>query len=377
MPGVTRAKLAAAAGRGEGTGDAARDEAARAALEAWFARVARDLPWRRTRDPYAILLSEVMLQQTRVETVVPYFERFLARFPDVRALADAPVDDVLSLWSGLGYYRRARGLHLAAREIVARYGGRVPAEASDLRSLPGVGAYTAGAVSSIAFGRREPLVDGNVARVLSRLDGLEEDPKSAAGARRLWETAARLVPDREPGKWNEALMELGATICAPRDPRCGDCPLRAVCRAHRDGREAELPVVRAKKASPRVRVVAAVVLHEGEVLFARRAEGGLFGGLWEPPMVEAPGLSAARAALAVAGLPIEGVRLRSAGRVRHVLSHRDLDVLVVHGVARDRPVVPSVLAGAYERAAWRAPDAEGFGTSTLARKVLALALGGG
>jgi A/G-specific adenine glycosylase len=364
---------------GEGTAvaegaDPARDAAAQRALVAWFRAAQRDLPWRRDRDPYRVLLSEVMLQQTRVETVIPYFERFLARFPDFAALASAPVDDVLALWSGLGYYRRARVLHLAAKEIVARYGGSVPADAAALRALPGVGAYTAGAVASLAFGLREPLVDGNVARVLSRLEALEDDAKSAAGARRLWEVAARLVPGDAPGPWNEGLMELGATVCLPREPRCEACPLAALCRAREAGRQAELPVVRAKKKPTRVRAVATVVEHGGEILFARRAEGGLFGGLWEPPMVEAATLADARAALAAAGLALETVRLRTAGRVKHVLSHRELDVLVVHGVAAERPIAPKAIAPAYERLAWRAPGAEGVGTSTLARKVLARAL---
>lgn len=314
-----------------------------------------------------------MLQQTRVETVIPYYERFLLRFPEVCALAAAPVDEVLELWAGLGYYRRARGLHLAAREIVARYGGRLPSDALELRTLPGVGEYTAGAIASIAFGRREPLVDGNVARVLSRLEHLEADPKSAAGSRRLWKIAARLVPAREPGAWNEALMELGATICTPREPRCVACPLRALCLGRLAGREAELPTGRAKKSSPIVHLVAAVVWHEGEVLLARRPEGGLFGGLWEPPMAEGATLAAARAGLRAAGVDLTGVRLASGGRVRHVLSHRVLDVLVADGVATTRFDVGDAPAGAYERAAWCSLAAPGFGMSTLARKVLACA----
>ena len=340
-------------------------------LGAWYDEVARDLPWRRTRDPYAVWLSEIMLQQTRVETVVPYFERFLARFPDVGSLAAAPLDDVLGLWSGLGYYRRARQLHAAAREVTERWGGALPASAAELRTLSGVGAYTAGAVASIAFDRREPLVDGNVARVLARLEGIDDDVRGAEGARRLWEAAARLVPEDRPGRFNQALMELGATVCSPRAPRCEACPVRARCVAAEEGRQDALPVVSPKRAPRAVRVVAAVIRHGGRVWLARRVESGLFGGLWEPPMVEARSIAAARAALAGAGIAAD-VRVRRAGEVKHVLSHRALQVLVVAGSVerawRDRRLD----AAAYERAAWLAPDAA-LGVSTLARKVLAAA----
>ncbi len=264
-----------------------RDRALAAALAAWFDATSRDLPWRRERAPYAVWLSEVMLQQTRVDTVVPYFQRFLARFPDVRALAAAPLDDVLHLWSGLGYYRRARQLHATAREVTERHGGVFPAEAPALRALPGIGAYTAGAIASIAYGRREPLVDGNVARVLARLEGIGEPIKSPSAVRRVWAIAARLLPDEQPGRFNEALMELGAMVCTPRDPRCDACPVSRFCAARAAGRERELPVVARKAAVPVVPAVAAVlVAPDGRILFARRREGGLFGGLWEPPMVE-------------------------------------------------------------------------------------------
>jgi A/G-specific adenine glycosylase len=360
-----------------------RDAAIARDLCAWFDGAARDLPWRRRREPYAVWLSEVMLQQTRVETVVPYFERFLARYPDVTALARADLDDVLSLWSGLGYYRRARELHLCAREVTERYGGALQADADRLRGLPGIGAYTAGAISSIAYGRREPLVDGNVARVLARLEGIEAPAGTAAGSKALWAAAARLVPASMPGKFNEALMELGATVCTPRDPRCDACPLRGPCVARVSGRQAELPVVTPKRKVPVVKMVAAVVGGGHRVLFARRAEGGLFGGLWEPPMVEAPSLARARGALAAVGVGATGIDLQRKGRVRHVLSHKELDVTVAAGEVREGEMREmerprrgkKALAAPYERLAWLDPEAPGVGVSTLARKILAAARG--
>src|SRR6185437_921732 len=184
-------------------------------------------------------------------------------------------------------YRRARQLHATAKEVAARHGGVLPAEAEALRALPGIGAYTAGAISSIAYGRREPLVDGNVARVLARLEGMDEPVRSPSAVRRLWAIAARLLPDEQPGRFNEALMELGATVCTPRDPRCDVCPVARFCVARAQGREQDLPVVEQKRAVPVVEAVAAVLRDgEGRILLARRKEGGLFGGLWEPPMVE-------------------------------------------------------------------------------------------
>jgi A/G-specific adenine glycosylase len=312
-----------------------------------------------------------MLQQTRVETVIPYFERFLARYPDVKALAGANLDDVLSLWSGLGYYRRARELHAAAREVTERYGGSLPSEAGELQKLSGIGAYTAGAIASIAFGRVAPLVDGNVARVLARVEGIDLDIRSTEGSRALWATAARLVPSEAPGRFNEALMELGATTCTPRDPRCLICPIRKFCSAAATGRQGELPVVAEKKKVPVVAVIAAVIHHGSSVFMARRAEGGLFGGLWEPPMVEAPSLEEALSALSGAGIDMGEVDLRKAGRVRHILTHKEMNVLVVTGEARSRfNLNPSPRTAPYERADWLDPSTAGVGISTLARKIL-------
>jgi A/G-specific adenine glycosylase len=344
------------------------------ALGAWFDASARDLPWRRHRTPYAVWVSEVMLQQTRVETVVPYYERFLRRFPDVGALAAAHLDDVLHLWSGLGYYRRARQLHAAAREVTERYGGAFPREAILLRALPGVGAYTAGAIASLAYGAREPLVDGNVARVLARVEGIEEPIKSPGAVKHLWALAGLLVPEDRPGRFNEALMELGATVCLPRGPRCEACPLASFCRAHAAGREALLPVLAAKRAVPEVRAVAAVLFDaRGRVLFARRQEDGLFGGLWEPPMVEGfASLPPARRAFAAMGVPLGRARMMEAGRVLRVLSHRRMVVTVLVGEGRARGPMRAALGPPYEKAAWLDPADPGVGVSTLAKAVLAL-----
>ncbi len=363
----------------EATDPAARDHGVAAALGAWFDVEARDLPWRRAREPYAVWLSEIMLQQTRVDTVVPYFQRFLRRFPDVRALAAAEIDDVLHLWSGLGYYRRARQLYATAREVTERHGGVFPSDAPGLRGLPGIGAYTAGAIASIAYGKREPLVDGNVARVLARLEGIADPVKSPAVVRRLWAAAARLLPGDRPGRFNEALMELGATVCTPRDPRCDACPVARFCVARGSGREREIPVTESKRAVPTVEAVAVVLADAaGQLLFARRREGGLFGGLWEPPMVEGSASpAAARARLAALGLRLGRGRLREAGQVTHVLTHRRMLVTVRVG---ERAAVPervlpvgAARGAPCEKAAWLDPAEPGVGVSTLARKVIAAA----
>lgn len=360
----------AAAGGGE------RDRDIAAALVAWFDRVARDLPWRRTRDPYAIWLSEVMLQQTRVETVIPYYERFLARYPTVFDLASAEIDDVLSLWSGLGYYRRARVLHLAAREVAARHDGALPRDVGALRALPGVGAYTAGAIASIAYDQPVPLVDGNVARVLSRVEGIDDDIRGAAGTKKLWAAAGRLVAGAagrvQPGRFNQSLMELGATVCLPRNPRCDACPINGACVARALGRQGELPVISPKRDVPMVAMIAAVVRSGDRVLFVRRAEGGLFGGLWEPPMVEAGSLEDARALLAQVGVASDAP-LREVGRVRHILTHRRLDVTVARADVAAPWRCRAKLADPYEKAAWLDPSVLDIGVSKLARKVLSVA----
>jgi A/G-specific adenine glycosylase len=341
----------------------------RAALLAWYRTARRQLPWRDTRDPYRVWVSEIMLQQTRVETVVPYFGRFLERFPRLDALAKAPLDEVLLGWSGLGYYRRARQLHLAAREVVERYGGALPARAEQLRQLPGIGRYTAGAIASIAFDERVALVDGNVTRVLARFAALDDDMRSARGQAGVWALAEELVPRRDPGDFNQALMELGATVCTPTHPACGSCPLETRCQAARHGRVAELPRLAPKKPPRALACVALVARGRGGRLWlGRRVPEGLFGGLWEPPLVEANDVAGARPLLQSHGLGIRAA-LEECGQVSHVLSHRRLSVRVVRAAASavNAPRRPS---GPYDLLGWRRLG--DVALSRLAQKVLSV-----
>lgn len=295
-------------------------------LLAWYDANARDLPWRRTRDPYAIWVSEIMCQQTRVDTVVPYYERFLARFPGPTDLAAADEDEVMSLWSGLGYYRRARLLHAGVKEVVASYGGEVPRDAGARRALPGIGRYTAGAIGSVAFGLPEAIVDGNVARVLSRLHVLDAPLGTATSDKSLWALAAALAQGPRPGDLNQAVMELGAMVCTPRSPSCGECPVRAECQALADGRVDELPVPKKKKKPREVTMVAVVPRSRGATWLVK-GKGSLFGGLFGVPTGEGEGLAAAREVLAASGISGRVVDI-APPRVNHVLSHRRLDVQV-------------------------------------------------
>ena len=255
-----------------------------AALLAWFARVRADLPWRHRDDPYAVWVSEVMLQQTQVATVVPYYKRFLARFPNVQALAAAPIDEVLRLWQGLGYYRRAHMLHRAAQIVVAEHGGQLPRDPRTLQKLPGVGRYTAGAVASLAYGVDTPALDGNVIRVLARLTDLADDVGRSATQRRLWALAEALLPHGRAAAWNEGLMELGRRVCTPKSPRCAECPLAEHCEARRRGTQAERPLKGRARKLPHYDVTAGVVRGaDGRVLIARRPAEKMLGGLWEFP----------------------------------------------------------------------------------------------
>jgi A/G-specific adenine glycosylase len=268
-----------------------------------------------------------MLQQTRVESAIPYYHRFLERFPDVAALASADQDDVLGAWAGLGYYSRARNLQKAAQALVDRFDGALPDDVASLRSLPGVGPYTAGAVASIAFDRPEPVVDGNVIRVLTRLRGIRDDVKRAPVVRRLWEEAAALVDGPHPGDLNQALMELGATVCSPKAPRCLACPLVRSCAAHADGNPESLPVKAAKAAPRPVEAVAGWLVRRGRVLAVRRADNGLLAGMWDLPGGdldgrEDPGEGLARTLRDRVGLSVAGVE--PAGVVEHVFTHRRL-----------------------------------------------------
>jgi A/G-specific adenine glycosylase len=249
----------------------------------WYAEHARDLPWRGRVDPYAIWVSEIMLQQTRVETVIPYYQRWMARFPTVRDLAQASQQEVLSVWEGLGYYSRARNLHRAAQIVVDQYGGELPADRIMLLKLPGIGRYTAGAISSIAFGLDEPALDGNIRRVLARTFDVNVPVRSKEGEHRLWELATEHLPTGRAGAYNQALMDLGATICLPRTPDCERCPLARVCRARLQGLQTERPVRMAKAVIPHYTLTAAVIRKGGKVLIAQRPANGLLGGMWGFP----------------------------------------------------------------------------------------------
>jgi A/G-specific adenine glycosylase len=255
-----------------------------AVLLNWYDRHAAPLPWRESTDPYRVWLSEMMLQQTQVETVKPYYTRFLERYPDVLALAAAPLDDLLKQWEGLGYYSRARNLHRAAQIVAGEMNGRFPDTVEGLRSLPGIGRYTAGAIASIAFGRVAPLLDGNVIRVFSRLTDLPDDVTQPVVQERLWTLAEEWVSTERPGDYNQALMELGRTVCKPRNPLCRECPIREHCLAFANGTQDERPVKKKKAETPHYDVAAGLVYDAaGRLLIAQRPLEGLLGGLWEFP----------------------------------------------------------------------------------------------
>ena len=289
------------------------------ALTDWFVANRRTMPWRETADradPYRVLVSESMLQQTRVSTVIPYYGRFLARFPDVEALAAADEAEVMSLWKGLGYYSRARSLHRAARAVVRDHGGRLPEDYDALRRLPGVGDYTAGAVRSIAFGLPTPAVDGNVLRVLTRFAGLADDVALPETKRRVAELSASLCPPDRAADFCEGLMELGAVVCLPKAPECGACPWKDACRARAEGRTGELPVKRAKAAPEATRRAVLVVRCGGRTLVEYR-EKGLLGGLWGFPDRDAEEAFEERS-----GVRPDYATERVAGVVDHVFTHR-------------------------------------------------------
>lgn len=261
-------------------------------LLSWYERNKRDLPWRRSRDPYHIWVSEIMLQQTRVETVIPYYERFISRFPTIADLAEADEDEVLKMWEGLGYYSRARNLQAAAREVQAEYGGRVPDSKEEIASLKGVGPYTAGAILSIAYNKPEPAVDGNVMRVLSRFLLMEDDIAKPSSRKKFEEMAAALIPEGAAGDFNQALMDLGASICTPKSPACLLCPVMEHCRGRLAGRAEELPIkTKGKPPRPEWRAVALVEGtgdKAGQVLIRQRPGSGLLARMWELPHVPIP-----------------------------------------------------------------------------------------
>ncbi|MFM7248687.1 MAG: A/G-specific adenine glycosylase [Planctomycetaceae bacterium] len=284
----------------------------------WFDRCGRDLPWRRAPDPYRTWVSEVMLQQTQVERVVDYFHRFLARFPDVARLAAASEAEVLRQWEGLGYYRRARQLHAAAKRIVAAHGGRTPATFEALLVLPGIGRYTAGAIASIAGGERRPIVEANSRRVLARLVAHRSPLGGAAGDGPLWEVAEALLPPARAGDWNQALMDLGATLCTPRAPECHRCPVAGQCRARLERSVATIPAAAPRRAIEARRERALVVRRAGRVLLVRRGPGEWWEGLWDFPRLPADALLA----------PLECGPRRRAGTVSYTVTHHRVSVAV-------------------------------------------------
>jgi A/G-specific adenine glycosylase len=250
----------------------------------WFAENRQQFPWRTQRDPYRVWLSEIMLQQTQVNTVVPYFERFLERFPDIQSLAQSSLEDVLKLWEGLGYYSRARNLHRAAQIVVEKHEGSLPRTLESLRKLPGVGPYTAGAIASIAFGVDAPVLDGNVIRVLTRLYDIDENIDQASVQKKLWKFANDLLPPGRSGLWNEALMDFGRLMCLPATPLCQECPLTGMCAAYANGTQHLRPVKNARLPLPHYDVAAGVIVgSDGRLLITRRPLDGLLGGMWEFP----------------------------------------------------------------------------------------------
>lgn len=330
-------------------------------VEAWFRANARRLPWRPDpvdgpRDPYASLVSELMLQQTQVSRVLEKFGPFMARFPTVEDLANAPEPEVLAAWSGLGYYRRARLLHAAARAVVERHAGVFPDDPAALRALPGVGRYTAGALASIVFGRREPILDGNVQRVLLRVHANDAQPADKATQDWAWERAAELVRVAEsPGVLNEGLMELGATVCTPSAPRCPSCPLRRACAAFAQGRTEEIPTPKPRAGQRDHFVVCFLVEDAGRVLVETRGPSGLWAGMVQPPSLESEreiGLEQAAAAL--------GVRdPRPVGAFVHQTTHRRVAFTVARGVM-----------GASGDRRWARPDElSGLAVSNAHRRV--------
>ena len=331
------------------------------ALEAWFPAAARSLPWRRERSGYRALVSELMLQQTQVSRVIGAFERFVERFPTAAALAGAPEGEVLAAWQGLGYYRRARLLQAATRVVVDRHGGNVPRTEPELRALPGIGRYTAGAIASIAFGERVPIVDGNVLRVLSRIAGAPARVADAASERWAWEQSARLVAQSSsPAVLNEALMELGATVCTPAAPRCGGCPAEGACAARRAGTQAVIPSPRIAAPRRTERWTSLVWVDGNAVALERRPDRGMWAGMHQPPTVPTPGAG---------GGPAWPFAVRELGAFTHVTTHRAIEFTVVAPdgaapVAGHAGWIRAPLAGldcyALSNAAWRTLEVAGL-----------------
>lgn len=354
---------------------------ARRRLLLWYDLHARSLPWRGTRDPYAVWVSEVMLQQTRAAAVAPYFRRFVDRFPDVERLASATVDDVMAAWQGLGYYGRARNLHRAARRVMQEDGGRLPESFDDWLRMPGVGRYTAGAIASIAFGQRVPAVDGNARRVLARWLVLEDDPSRGPAARAVERLAAELAQCDRPGDLNQALMELGATVCKPRRPDCPACPLCPSCGARAEGSTEEIPRRRARSAAREARWLALAIVRERDSrwLVGRRPDGALLGGLWEFPVAAATreGPEEQAAAIVASRTGAGPLRVHVHDVVHHAFTH--LRVAATPVVAHLGPDArwragadPADGVQPYSRVRWvAARDLVGLATSRLMDKLAA------
>ena len=325
-------------------------------LNAWYARVKRPLPWRKTRDPYAIWVSEIMCQQTRVDTVIPYYERWMARFPTPHALANAPLEDVLLLWQGLGYYRRARNLHKGAAYVVEHLDGQLPTTAQELQKLPGIGPYTASAIASIAFEEATPAIDGNLQRVLSRLAEEPGEIHRAATFKRLRALGVQLVDFPHPGDTNQALMELGATVCTPTAPQCDICPLQPWCKAAKNGTPTRYPNKRkaAKQRKEHRHAYLAIRPQDHAIFVAQRRDAALLGGLWETPLfTEAP----------------TAPQWNAYGEIRHLFTHIDLRVSI--WVAQDAVRLPT-LRKTYQASMWASPSQQQqLPQSTLMRKILA------
>ena len=319
-------------------GDPSPDDI-RARLLPWYDANRRQLPWRQTRDPYRILVAEYLLQRTRIKNGTPYYERFLKQFPTVRDLAAAPLDDVLAIWEGLGFYGRARNLHAAAQVIVDEHHGRIPSSYDALASLPGIGPYTAGAVASIAFGVPVPAVDGNVTRVIARVFRIRENVTTGPARKRIAEIAAQLVSPDRPGAFNQAMMELGATVCMPLAPACPKCPIERLCLARAAGEERDLPVSSRSRSPSVVPVVFGLVTADGRVLVVRRPRGQLLGGLWALPGGERHGRSE-KADLEGSIRSQAGIEVRVGPRwaaVERTFSHRKWSGSIYHCSPIRRP----------------------------------------
>lgn len=332
-------------------------------LLAWYDEGHRDLPWRRDRDPYHILVAEMMLVQTTVAAVVPYYERFLRLFPTVHDLSAANESAVLKAWEGLGYYRRARQLHAAARAIVERHGGTMPADSQAVRDLPGVGPYIAGAILSFAFDRPAPILEANTQRVLARWLGWDQEVSLASSQARLWQAAGRLVPNHDAGHFNQAFMELGAVVCTPREPTCLFCPVAAECRARSLGVQDRIPVKRARESPVAVAEACALIVRKGEILIVRRGSDRLWAGFWEFPTVHRQGadpagrsfdepLDLAEGVRRLTGMQVQvGPPLRT---IRYSVTRHRVDLAVHAGVA----LRGTLKAGpGMDEVAWERPEA--------------------